>query len=312
MQNSARNSWGAIGAGIAIAGLSAPAIAAEDSSKAKGTDEPAGVYGEISASAIYANRSRALIDDADSSNLRVRAELGFEGGNAMTKFRLETHVGASDFRGDGQSARANLGALAELSQKFADSYTVAVTASHSENIVTLESAEVNQTKLAASLTAEDGKNRIEAHVGYRWRGYQDVIGGKGKGLEVGARFRHRLGSYHWAALGVTHDRISSDNIQRGYHRTSFSADYSVPVAKKVRLIAGADYRTWNYTGRTIAGVAGTPRRSDRLIRPEVGLTYGRSKGIYARATLGYDFYKSNDPRFSGNGIRAGGTVGFRF
>jgi hypothetical protein len=304
--------FGSIGATIVAAGFSVPAFAADEKAQADKDDQPAGFYGEVSASGTYTKRARTLLDDADGSNLRLRTELGFEGGNAMTKFRLEAHVGVSDYHDDGGSARPRLGALVELSQKFADSYTFAASAAHDENIVTLESTNTDQTIIKASIAAEPGNNLIEAHAGYRWRDYQDAIGGKGKGVELGARLRHRFGSYHWAAIGVTHDRIASNNVQRDYRRTAFGADYSVPVAKRLRITASADYRTWTYPSRTVGSVATAPKRSDRLIRPEIGLSYGRSKGLYARSSLGYDFYKSNDPRFSGNGIRVGGTVGYRF
>jgi hypothetical protein len=275
-------------------------------------EQESGWEGEISASATYANRSRELLDDANRSNIATRAEISYKGSTDLTRYRVEAHIGASDYRGDNRDIRLNWGGRAELGQKIAKDITIEASAAHSANIVSLESLNVDQSRIGGALTIEPGKHLFEVHTGYRWRNYDDGAQGSGKGMEIGARYRHRFASYHWAAFGISHDRIKSSDQRRSYRRTSLNADYSVPIAPKLRLVAGIDHRRWVYLGRPIGNVAGAANRRDRLIQIETGLSYGRAKGAFARATIGYDFYKSDDIRFSGNGVRARLGIGYRF
>lgn len=271
-----------------------------------------GFDAEISAAGTYADRSREGFDDVDSSNVRLRGEVGYEGGDDMTKFRLETHVAVSDYRGDNDGTRLGWGIRAEATQAIGKAASVEISAGHVTNTVVLESLRADQTKAETKFSIKQGSKTIDAHAGYRWRDYKDSAGGKGKGWEAGARIHHRFGSYNWVAASVSHDRIKSAAQRRSYQRTSFAADYSVPVAKRLRLLASAEHRNWTYQGRFVGDVAGAAKRKDTLTRPEIGLSYGRTKGVYVRGTAGYDFYKSNDARFSGNGPRAQMTIGFRF
>jgi hypothetical protein len=299
-------------AALAFGGGSAAFAKDETPMDGKSSTDDDGFDLEISASGTFAERSREGFDDSDSSNARLRAEAGYEGGNEMTKFRLEMHVGASDYRKDGDGARLNWGARGRVTHELSQSIAAEFSAGHSANNVVLESTKADQTRIAAKLSLKQGSKTIEASAAYRWRDYDDALGGKGKGWEAGARVHKRFGSYHWVAASVSHDRIDSGVQRRGYNRTSFTADYSVPIAKNLRFVAGAERRNWTYQGRFIGDVISAPKRQDTLTRPEIGLSYGRRKGAYIRGSAGYDFYKSNDTRFSGNGPRAQITMGFRF
>jgi hypothetical protein len=89
-------------------------------------------------------------------------------------------------------------------------------------------------------------------------------------------------------------------------------DYSRPIARNVRLLAGIEARRWTYDGRIAQGAAPGVRRKDSLVAPEIGLSYGRPQGLYATGRASYQFRQSNDARFGKNGPRITVAVGFRF
>ncbi len=291
----------------ALALIAAVPAAAQQGKVYGPPDEAAsgGFDGEIKLSGTYAKRDRELISDVDRSGLGASGTIGYTLPAGKTTVRVELHAETDKY------ATTTRGEI-KVQQKLGKLLTVSVAASGTRNAVFVESLDADQLSLRGGIELRSGATTIEVYGRHRWRGYNDSIGGTGQGWQGGAKLRQRFGSYHWLELGGSRERIDDNGGRHGFSRTSLSADYSVPVAKRLRFVTGADYRVWTYDGRWIADNPANPQRHDRLIRPELGLSWGKTKGAYVRATAGYDFYESNDPRFSGNGPRLKLALGFRF
>jgi opacity protein-like surface antigen len=266
----------------------------------------AGWEGEVSLSATYAKRDRDLISDFDRSGLGAAAVIRYRlPAGTGTTVRIEAEAEADKFN-------AGYGGTVEVSQKLGAAVTLSLAASGYNERVTLESLDTGQTAVRAGVEVKTGSTEIEGFARHRWRNYDDFAGGDGKGWQFGSRLRERFGPYHWAEARLSHERIDDNGGRHGYRRLSASIDYSHPLTKRLRLRPGLDYRKWTYQGRYIADLATNPRRQDRLIRPELVLAWGKTKGLFARASAGWDFYKSNDPRFTGDGARLRLVAGYRF
>ncbi len=260
---------------------------------------------QIAVSATYAKRAHDRISDYDRSGVGTTAMIGYEMPTGRTTFRIEGRFDADKYA-------TTFGSEAEVRQKLGEKLTASVSASGTKHGIVLESIDADQAAVRGGLTYQAGNTKVEAFGRLRWRRYHDVSGGTSQGWQIGGKVRQRFGSYHWLELGASHERITDNGGPHGYSRTSLAIDYSQPVAKRLRVVVGADYREWTYSGRYIGDVITAPQRRDRLVRPEVGLAYGKTKGAYLRATAAYDFYRSNDARYSGNGPRLRLTLGYRF
>jgi hypothetical protein len=266
----------------------------------------AGWDGEIAVSATYAKRDRDLISDYDRSGLGALAVIGYRlPAGISTSVRVEGEAEIDKYG-------AAYGGTLELAQKLGDVVTVSLAASGNKDRVTLESFDTDQTAVRAGVEIKTGSTEIEGYARHRWRRYDDFAAGTGKGWQFGSRLRERFGSYHWAEARLSHERIDDNGGRHGYRRTSISLDYSHPLTRRLRLRPGLDFREWTYQGRFVADLAINSRRKDRLIRPELMLAWGKTKGLFGRASAGYDFYRSNDPRYAGNGPRLKLVVGYRF
>lgn len=266
----------------------------------------AGWQGEVSVSATYARRDRDLISDFDRSGFAAEAVIEYRlpAGNS-TNLRIEAEAEVDKFT-------ASYGGTVELNQELGKAVTLSLAASGYKDRVSLESLDTDQAAVRAGIEIVTGSTTIEGYARHRWRSYDDLAGGTGKGWQFGSRLRERLGSWHWAEARLSHERIDDNGGRHGYRRTSLGLDYSHPLGKRLRLRPGLDYREWTYQGRHVADLATNPKRQDRLIRPELGLAWGKTKGLFARANAGWDFHRSNDPRFTGNGPRLQLVAGFRF
>jgi hypothetical protein len=290
---------------LAVLALAAPAQAqavygpVDDEAKA-------GWEGEVSVSATYAKRDRDLISDFDRSGLGAQAVIGYRlPAGSGTNVRIEAEAEADKFS-------ESYGGTVELTQQLGKAVTVSLAASGYKDRVTLESRDTDQAAVRAGVEIAAGSTTIEGFARHRWRNYDDLTGGTGKGWQFSSRLRERFGSYHWAEARLSHERIDDNGGRHGYRRISLGLDYSHPLTKRLRLRPGFDFREWTYQGRTIANLATNPRRKDRLIRPELGLAWGKTKGLFVRSSAAWDFYHSNDPRFSGNGPRLQLVAGYRF
>lgn len=287
--------------------ISAPAALAQPGQAYGPKDEEAqgGFDGEVAVLATYAKRARELASDYDRSGLGARATLGYEIPAGSTTLRLEAGAETDKYT---TSYRAEV----EVRQEIGKSVTLSLGASGTKHAIVLESLDSDQAAVRAGVKIASGNTTVEAFARHRWRKYNDLTGGTGQGWQGGARLRQRFGPYHWLELGGNREHIDDNGGRHGFSRTTLSADYSHPIAKRLRALAGLDYRAWTYDGRWIADNPANPKRHDRLVRPEVGLSWGKTKGAYVRATAGYDFYRSNDSRYSGDGPRLRLITGFRF
>jgi opacity protein-like surface antigen len=290
---------------LAVLALAAPAQAqavygpVDDEAKT-------GWEGEVSVSATYAKRDRDLISDFDRTGLGAQAVVGYRlPAGSGTNVRVEAEAEVDKFT-------ASYGGTVELTQQLGKAVTVSLAASGYKDRVTLESFDTDQAAVRAGVEIAAGSTTIEGFARHRWRHYDDLAAGTGKGWQFGSRLRERFGSYHWAEARLSHERIGDNGGRHGYRRISLGLDYSQPLTKRLRLRPGFDFRQWTYQGRTIADLATNPRRKDRLIRPELGLAWGKTKGLFARGSAAWDFYHSNDPRFTGNGPRLQLVAGYRF
>jgi hypothetical protein len=264
--------------------------------------------GRISFSGAHIKRKRDGVSDYNRSGMSANAEIGFETPiDDISSFRLEALA-----RTDRYST--GYGGSAQLRSKLGKAVEVSVTGEGTRNAVVLEAPKADQAAVRIGATIREGNTRVEAFARHRWREYDTAPGVKdqAKGWQFSGRVHQRIGSYHWVEAGVSRDRMKDKTGRYGYRRNTLSADYSLPVARRIRLLLGSEYRRWTYDGRRVGDIATNAKRRDRLIRPEVGIAAGRTRGGYARATGGYDFYKSNDPRYTGNGPNLRLTVGYRF
>lgn len=268
----------------------------------------AGWEGEVAVSATYAkrDRDRDLMSDYDRSGLGAQVVIGYRlpAGNS-TNVRIEAEAEADKFS-------ESYGGTVELTQQLGKAVTISLAASGYKDRVTLESFDTDQAAVRAGVEIRAGSATIEGFARHRWRSYDDLAAGTGKGWQFGSRLRERFGSHHWAEARLSHERIDDNGGRHGYRRISAGFDYSHPLTKRLRLRPGFDYREWKYQGRFVADLATNPKRKDRLVRPEMGLSWGKTKGLYLRGSAAWDFYRSNDPRFTGNGPRLQLVAGYRF
>ena len=291
--------------GAPLTSASAQAVYGPSDEQPQPGKAPSGWDGQLSVSATYAKRARELVSDFDRSGVGVAALLGRSFGSDWTRFRLEGNASTDKYT-------TTYGGEAELAQQLSKAVTARLTASGTKHAVTLESLDTDQAAVRAGVTVSASETRIEAYARHRWRRYHDVAGGTGQGWQLGVHLTQSFGSYHWLELSAAYDRIADNGGFHSYRRSIASLDYSKPLTKRLRLIAGLERREWTYSGRRVGDIATADLRHDRLVRPDLGLSYGRSKGLYARATGGYDFYRSNDIRFSGDGPRLRLSLGYRF
>ncbi len=268
---------------------------------------------EIALSTLVAESARNDTSEDDRSRIGALAEMRYIFFDEDTEVAIETKVEAFDYVDDGDNTRFSVGATAEVRQSLTNKVKLELRGGHMTNLVTLESQNTDQSMARAAVILDLNKtSRFELAAGHRWRHYDDNAGGNGEGWQVGGKYRHRFGANHIASVGITHDEIKSTTPIHSYKRNAVAFDYSMPVAKHLRLVAGLDAREARFTGRPVGNIANAPNRKDRLIRPEIGLSYGKSTGLYARATAGYDLRSSNDARYRQDSPRLTLKVGWRF
>lgn len=266
----------------------------------------AGWEGEIAVSATYAKRDRDLISDYDRSGLGARAVIGYRlpAGNS-TSLRLEAEAEVDKYT-------TSYSATAGIEQALGETVTASLEASGHKHLVTLESRDTDQAAVRGGIEVRSGSATIEGFARHRWRSYGDLATGSGRGWQFGGRLRERFGPYHWAEARLLHERIDDNGGRHDHRRLSLGLDYSRPLTKRLRLRPGFDFREWTYRGRYVADLSTNPRRKDRLVRPELGLSWGKARGPFLRGSAGWDFYRSNDPRFTGDGPRLRFIAGYRF
>lgn len=284
---------------------SAPALAQDE-------DLSSGFDAEASLRAVVAERSQFGGEDLDSSGVGTRLEIGYELKANKTEVRFQVDANGYEYFDDTRETREGYGGRARIRQALSKTLSVSAEGRYAANIITLEAPSVDQKSVRGTLAWEAGNNRITGSVDHRWRSYDGAVRSHAKGTRAGIEYRRRFGSWHWLSVDVAHERNKSIDLRRGYERVSIAIDYSRPIAKNLRLRGGIEARRWSYDGRIAQGAASATLRKDKLFGPELGLAYGKSKGLYANARASYELRESNDVRFKKDGPRFEVAFGFRF
>jgi hypothetical protein len=279
---------------------------------AKGSAEGTGWDADASLKLIATENALNGSDDLDSSGIGARAELGYQAKTADTEFRLEVDASVFDFSDDARPTREGYGVRAKVTQAIGANFKLSAEGRHATNIATLESLSTDQTSARGEVSWDGGDDEVTGYAEYRWRDYDDLTNSEGHGLRTGVEYRHHFASWHWLRFDLSHEDIASANPLRGFERDSASIDYSHPIAKNLRLLAGIEARRWTYDDRIAQGAAVGVRRKDSLIAPEIGLSFGRTNGIYVNGRASYQFRQSNDVRYGNDGPRLDLTMGYRF
>jgi hypothetical protein len=286
-------------------------FAAAPAQAREGTEDP-GWDADVSLNAVSVGSGQTGADDLDSSGIGAHAGIGYQAKAGDTDIRLEVDGSVFDYSDVQLPTRKSYSARAQVTKPLGAHVTARVEARYADNVITIESQGTDQKSARGQIAWEKGKDQIAGFAEYRWRNYAGALNGKGRGHRAGLQYRHRFGSWHWLRADLSHEKIASADAQRGYRRVSAAIDYSRPIAPHLRLLAGVDARRWTYDGRMALGAGPGIRRKDSQIAPEIGLSYGRTQGLFATGRASYQFRQSNDARFGKNSPRFTLAVGFRF
>ncbi len=269
------------------------------------------ISGQISIARVFGSDLEGIDaeeeDNGSAYVLRGSLDYDLDIGDAEIMLGYDTagYFYDDDDRSNRWSNRGFVGASAKVSKDF----LFFGQAAYSSNISSAESGSTDQTEvLARAQYTINNSNRVRAFGGYRWRKY-DFDGSQGQGEFFGAELRHRIEANHYLTAEVRRESISSANIRRGYDRTTADFFYQRPIAKNLRLIAGATARWWEFDGRPLASGERLERKS---FTPELDVQYATRPGVLLQARLQQILRGSNDPQFAENETRATVTLGYRF
>lgn len=267
--------------------------------------------GEVSASRVIGSNLRGIdAEEEDSgSSVVLRGSLDYEleAGSANVVVGYDS-VGYFYDQGDRPDRWSNRGSIG-VTRAVLKNVTLFGQASYASNISTAEAASTDQTELVGRIDfTPDRKHRLQAAFGYRWRTY-DFDETEGRGAYYGGQYRYRLGANHYIIGEARREDIQSDNLRRGYERTTAEIFYQRPLADRVRLRAGATARWWQFDGRkSLIG-----EQLDRqTLTPEIDLQLASRPGWVLRARFQQIFRGSNDPRLAKDQQRLILSAGYRF
>lgn len=267
--------------------------------------------GELSASRIFGSDLRGVdAEEEDSgSSVVLRGsldyDLDFQGADVTLGYDTAGYFYDEGDRSDRWSNRGS----ASVSTAISESVLLFGQASYASNISTAESASTDQTEVFGRVQFEiDRTHRLRGFAGYRWREY-DFDGSEGDGAFFGAEYRYRIAANHYITAEARRENIASESIRRGYDRTTADVFYQRPLARRVRLLAGATARWWDFDGRQAPTGERLERRS---LTPEIDIQYASRPGWVLRGRLQHILRKSNDPRLAEDERRLVLTVGYRF
>ena len=293
--------------------LALAAIAASLTAPAAAKDVVA-AYVEMEARAVQSDREVVDGDDIESSGAGLGIDAGFTWKEGRTEVQFDLGAEVFDFSEDGRLTRESASAQLTLTQEITPEISLSASVGHWEDIVTLEARQTDQDAVQGEIKYENRTHRLRLRAQYREREYERVTPSTGKGMRYDFQYNYRIGSWHWARLELRTEDIDSDHSRRGYERHMVRVGYSLPLDrdKKWRLRPQLEYRDWTYDGRTVLDEPDAALRNDSYIQPEIGLAYGKSDGLKARARVAYQFRSSNDPRYREDAPYLDFTVGYRF
>lgn len=271
--------------------------------------------GEIAVRAVESERDLPEGEEIDSSGVGIRGEIGSEFEvSRRTMVRIEAEAGGFDYNDSSRKSRETYGGSIAVSHRLTDALELRLQARRIENIAVLESNQADQSSIGARLQWERGNDRVRLSTDYRRREYDLGAPASGDGYRVSAEYRRRIGSYHWLSINLSHEEMtSSESPRRSFERRVIKATYSLPVAKRLRVLPSLDVRKWDYDARIAQGDPEGDRRVDRYAAPGLGIAYGSdTRGPFFRAETEYRLRQSNDRRFGQDGLWIGVSAGYRF
>lgn len=275
-------------------------------------EDGADVWAEVSARAVQSDRAVFEGEDIESSGFGLGADAGFEWRGGRTTVQFDLGASVFDYEEPTRATRESASAGLTVGHEITETVSVALNVGHWDDIVTLESREVDQDAIRLEVKYEDKEDRVRLRAQYREREYETAAGQTGQGMRYDLQYNRRLGSWHWARFELQYDDIDSDSLRRGYNRASATASYSLPIARNLRLRPEIEVRRWRYDDRRVLDDPTLVRRRDSYVAPEIGLAYGRSEGLNARLRAAYQLRSSNDPRFGDDAPYLSLSLGYRF
>lgn len=260
-------------------------------------------------SAQSTTRDEELIIDGEAISLR--GQVGLALNSEATRFRLEADRIEVVRLGGGRNDISRDRLTATFEQDVSKTVEVQLQARRYDDLVTVESADVDEWQGSARVTFEPTRNnRFRLQGTWRDRQYDNGAGPAttGDGPRVDAQYRRRFGPYHYLAFDLRAENITSDDADRGYERQSAGVAYTRPVAKDLRVRPAVEVITTRFDGRIADNGA---LRRDRQVVPEVELLWWPGKWrIEAEAK--YVFFNSNETTREREGYRLTLSVGYAF
>lgn len=260
-------------------------------------------------SAQSTTRDEELVIDGEAFSLRGQVGLALNSESA--RFRLEADR-IEVFRVGGERNDISRDRLTATFEKdVTKTVEVQLQARRYDDLVTVESADVDEWQGSARVTFEPTRNnRFRLQGTWRDRQYDNGAdpATTGDGPRVDAQYRRRFGPYHYLAFDLRAENIRSDDADRGFERESASVAYTRPVAKDLRVRPAIEVIKTRFDGR-IADTGAL--RRDRQVVPEVELLWWPGKWrIEAEAK--YVFFNSNETTREREGYRLTLSVGYAF
>lgn len=260
-------------------------------------------------SAQSTTRDEELVIDGEAFSLRGQVGLALNSESA--RFRLEADR-IEVFRVGGERNDISRDRLTATFEKdVTKTVEVQLQARRYDDLVTVESADVDEWQGSARVTFEPTRNnRFRLQGTWRDRQYDNGAdpATTGDGPRVDAQYRRRFGPYHYLAFDLRAENISSADADRGFERESAGVAYTRPVAKDLRVRPAIEVIKTRFDGR-IADTGAL--RRDRQVVPEVELLWWPGKWrIEAEAK--YVFFNSNETTREREGYRLTLSVGYAF
>ncbi len=264
-------------------------------------------------SAQSTTRDEDLVVDGEAISLR--GQIGLALNSESTRFRLEADRIEVFRLGGGRDDISRDRLTATVQHDISKTVEVQLQARRYDDLVTVESADVDEWQGSARVTFEPTRdNRFRVAGTWRDRQYDNRAAPNTPGATTGAgprfdaQYRRRFGPYHYLAVDLRTESIRSDDADRGFERESAGVAYTRPVAKDLRVRPAVELINTRFDGR-IADTGAL--RRDRLVVPEVELLWWPGKWrIEAEAK--YVFFNSNEAVREREGYRLTLSVGYAF
>jgi hypothetical protein len=146
-------------------------------------------------------------------------------------------------------------------------WSMETAAAGATGLVTVEYRLVDQVSLAPQLQYQPNRtHRLRAQAAYRSRWYRDATRSTATSPYVGADYRYRWGSWHYADLVYRFEHNRAELPQRNFDRSSYTASYTRPLGPSDRVRLRLIYRDVHFSDRVLAiGDAEVTRRDDRWL-----------------------------------------------